>query len=103
MVFGLIQVSAKIVFMDIVVVDIPPKFGMLLSRSCAAKFKVTMQMDMTYATIHVFGEKRRLYRESRIAYMVSSKYKPKKFLVNVVETELGSSILFNEITNEAKN
>jgi len=62
--------------MDIVVADIPPKFGMLLSRSWATKIKGTMQMDLTYAIIPVFGEQRRLYRETRIAYMVSNKDKP---------------------------
>ena len=30
-------------------------------------------MDMSYATILVFGEHRRLYREARLTYMVSSK------------------------------
>ena len=46
--------------MDIVVADVPTKFGMLLSRSWAAKLKGTMQMDMSYATILVFGVHRRL-------------------------------------------
>ena len=49
--------------MDVVVTDIPPKFRMLLSRSWAAKLKGALQMDMSYATIPVFGEQRRLYRE----------------------------------------
>ena len=35
--------------------------------------------------------------------MVSSKYKPQKFPIYAVETELGSSILFNEVTNETEN
>jgi len=42
--------------MDVVVVDIPPKFGMLLSRSWAAKLKDALQMDMSYVAIPVFGE-----------------------------------------------
>ena len=41
-VVGLTQVPAKTMVMDIVVEDIPPKFGMLLSRSWAAKIKGTM-------------------------------------------------------------
>ena len=47
--------------MDVVVVDIPPKFVMLLSRSWAAKLKGDFQMDMSYATIPVFGVQRRLF------------------------------------------
>jgi len=57
--------------MDVVVVDIPAKFGMILSRSLAARIKGTLQMYMSDATILVFREMRRLYRETRLAYMVS--------------------------------
>jgi hypothetical protein len=95
-VVGLTQIPAKTTVMDIVVADIPPKFGMLLSRSWAAKIKGTMQMDLTYATIPVFGEQRRLYRETRMAYMVSSKDKPQNFPIYSCDTGLGSAILFNE-------
>ena len=41
-VVGLTQIPAKTIVMDIVLVDIPPKFGMLLSRSWVAKIKGTM-------------------------------------------------------------
>ena len=58
--------------MDVVVADIPPKFRMLLLRSWATKLKGALQMDMSYATIHVFGKQRRLYKEHKMAYMVSN-------------------------------
>jgi hypothetical protein len=58
--------------MDIVVSDIPPNYGMLLSRSWGAKLQGTLQMDMSYATIPLFGQQRRLYRETLMKYMVSS-------------------------------
>ena len=53
-------------------------------------------MDLTYATIPFFGEQRRLYRETRMAYMVSSKEKPQNFPIYSFDTGLGSTILFNE-------
>ena len=59
--------------------DIPPKYGILLSRSWGAKLQGTLQMDMTYATIPVFGQPRRLYREAYMKYMVSSQEKPNDF------------------------
>jgi hypothetical protein len=59
-VVSLSQIPTKNMVMDVVVVDIPPKFGMLLSRSRAAKLKGTLQMDMSYAAIPVFGQYRRL-------------------------------------------
>ena len=62
--------------MDIVVVDIPPEFGMLLSRSWASKLKGTLQMDMSYATIPLFGQHRRLYRVNILEYVVISQEKP---------------------------
>ena len=64
LVVNLTQVPMKTVLMDIVVADISPKFGMLLSRSWAKKVGGTLQMDLSYATIPIFGgEFRRLYRE----------------------------------------
>ena len=76
----LVQIPAKSVVMDIVVVDIPPKYGMLLSRSWGAKLQGTLQMDMTYATIPVFGKKRRLYSETLMKYMVGIQEKSHNLL-----------------------
>jgi hypothetical protein len=55
----------KSVVMDIMLANVPLKFGMLLSRSWIKRLGGTLQMDLTYATIPIFGgEHRRLYRES---------------------------------------
>lgn len=102
-VVALCQIPTKTILMDIIVAHIPPKFGMFLSRSWVSKVKGTIQMDMSYTTIPVFGEQRRLYKESRMAYMFNNEDKPQKFPVYAMEIELGSSILFNEITNNTKN
>jgi len=60
----LAQILVKSVVLDIVVTEIPPKFGTLLSRSCCAKLGESLQMDMYYATILVYGgEHLWLYRE----------------------------------------
>ena len=55
------QVPTKNLVMDIVVADIPPKYGMLLSRSWGAKFQGNLQLDMSCATILVFNHTRILY------------------------------------------
>ena len=73
MVVSLAQILAKNIVMDIVVTNIPRKFGMLLSRSCAAKLKWTFQMNMSYATIHFFVKDIRLYREVLLKYIVNNK------------------------------
>jgi hypothetical protein len=78
MVVSLSQIPSKNMIMDVVVADIPPNFGMFLSISWATKLKGILQMDISYATIPVFGQERRLYKEVLLKYMVSIKGKPKK-------------------------
>jgi hypothetical protein len=73
---------------------------MLLSTSQAAKLKGTLQMDMSYAIIPLFGQDRRLYREVFLKYMVSNKAHPNNHPIYSVETEIGSSILFNDLSFE---
>ena len=60
-----------------------------------------MQIDITYATIPVFSQPRRLYREAHMKFIVRNPKKPKKFLLYSVHTDLNSFILYNdEFTNE---
>lgn len=94
------QMTKKSIVMDAVVVDVPVKFGMLLSRSWVAKLKGTIQMDMAYATIPVFGEQRRLYRENSLAYMISSPEYPENHPIYSVDTYLGSAIFCNDTIDD---
>jgi hypothetical protein len=55
LVVTLFQFPMKSIVMDIVVADVPPKFRMLLSRSWIKRLGGTLQMDLSYATIPVFG------------------------------------------------
>jgi hypothetical protein len=92
----------KSVVMDIVVADVSPKFGMLLSRSWIKRLGGTLQMYLTYATIPVFGgEHMRLYRESQVSYIVSDEANPTNHPIFALETDLGSSLLQITETPEA--
>jgi hypothetical protein len=102
LVVSLAQIPARNMVMDVLVEDIPPKFGMLLSRSWAAKLKGTLQMDMSYTTIPIFGQDRRLYKECFLKYMVNNKSELSNHPIYSVETELGSSIFFNDLCFEEK-
>lgn len=51
----LAQILAKSLVMERVAIDIPPKYGMLLSCSWGEKLQGTVQMDMIFATIPLFG------------------------------------------------
>ena len=54
LVVSLTQLPMKILVMDIAAMDIPSRFGMLLSRSWSKNLGGTLQMDMTYAIIPIF-------------------------------------------------
>ena len=82
--------------MDVFVADIPPKFGMLLSRSWETKLKGTLQMDMSYATIPIFGAQRRIFREKILSYMVTSVERPNNHPIYSLGTEIRSAIFFTE-------
>jgi hypothetical protein len=87
------QLPMKSVVLDVIVAYIPPKFGMLLSRSWAKKVGGTLEMDLSYATIPVFGgEQRRLYREVRLDFLISDHNNPTNHPIYAVEDDLGSSI-----------
>ncbi len=100
LVVSLDQIPMKNVLMDIVVADIPPSFGMLLSRSWVAKLKGTLQLDFSYATIPVFGQMRKLYQEQKMKYMITSKEKPINHPINYVHTDLESFILYSDSFND---
>lgn len=96
---SLVQYPAKTILMDVVVANIPPKYGILLSRSWGAKLQGSLQLDMSYATISVFGQPKKLYRETLMKYVVSSQEKPQNFPIYSIHSDLNSCILFNAETN----
>ena len=53
-------------------------------------------MDKLYTTIPVQNGSRRLYSEKRTPYVVSSQDRPNIHHIYVVDTNLGSSIFFND-------
>lgn len=100
---SLVQYPNKTILMDVVVADIPPKYGMLLSRSWGAKLQGSLQLDMSYATISVFGQPKRLYRETLMKYMVSSEEKPQNFPIYAVHSDIDSYILFKDNTRSTSD
>src|SRR5713226_1520581 len=80
--------------MDIVVADIPPKFGLFLSWSWSKSLGGTLQMDLMYAIIPMFrGETKRLYRENQLAYIISKESHSVNHPIYAVDTDFGSCIL----------
>jgi hypothetical protein len=94
LVMNLVQIPVKIILMDVVVSDVPTKYGMLLSRSWGMKLGGSLQIDMTYAMIPIFGGTfTRLFIETRLAYTVSEPQNPNNYLVYVADQDLGNCIL----------
>ena len=92
----------KSMMMDIVVADVPPKFGMLMSRGWIKRLSGTLQNDLSYATILVFGgESRRLYREAQLAYIISDEKNPTNRPIYAVDTNFGACILQIEESQKA--
>jgi len=59
--------------MDVVIEDIPTRFGMLLSRSWGAKLGGVLKLDFSYAIIPIFGgEERKLYRKTRFIRKITN-------------------------------
>jgi hypothetical protein len=69
---------------------------MLLSRSWGAKVKGTFQLYMSYATIPVFGQWRRLYKETLMKYMINIQEKPHNYPLYFAHYDRDSFILYNE-------
>jgi len=73
----LTQLPIKSIMMDIVVADVPPKFGMMLSKGWIKRLGGTLLNDLSYATVPVFGgESRRLYKEAQLAYIIKDETNP---------------------------
>jgi len=50
---------------------------------------------MSYATISVFGQPKRLYQETLMKYVVSSQEKPQNFPIYSIHSDMDSFILYN--------
>ena len=53
-------------------------------------------MDMSYATIPIFGVQRRIFREQKLEYMVISAERRNNHPIYALDTEMGSTIFFIE-------
>jgi hypothetical protein len=95
LVVSLFQLPIKSVVMDIVVTDVPPKFGMmLLSRSWIKILAGTLHMDISYAIIPLFGgEHRRIYRDKKLSYIISDEANPTNHPIFLVDINLGTNML----------
>jgi hypothetical protein len=94
LVVTLAHVPVKIILMDVVITDIPLKYGLLLSRLWGAKIGGSLQLYMNYTMIPMFGGQfTRIYRETRLAYTVRDPQNPNNYPIYVADKDLGNCIL----------
>jgi hypothetical protein len=66
MVVRMVQIPRKFVMMDVVINGVPPTYGMLLSIHWGTSVGGSIQFDLSFATIPIFGgETHRLYRDKK--------------------------------------
>jgi hypothetical protein len=84
--------------MDIVVIDVPDAWGMLLNRKAVADLGGNLQMDLTYATIPTpDGNAFKLNREVFRRYHIEDPRNPKNELKYNADDLGNYAILFNSI------
>ena len=57
-------------------------------------------MDIYYATIPIFGDKRRSYREKQLTHVVSNQNKPQNYPIFTLDTYIGSFIFYYDVGPE---
>ncbi|KAH9291061.1 hypothetical protein KI387_044632, partial [Taxus chinensis] len=62
--------SGKNLKLDVVIVDYPAKWGMLMSRKWAASVGGSIQMDMYFSTIPIEGSLVKLYGEKKMLHLI---------------------------------
>jgi hypothetical protein len=78
---GMVQIHRKIAMMDVLISDVPPTYGMMLSRHWRRTFVGrNIQFYLSYATILIFGEETCcLYKDPKMTYVISDLENPTKF------------------------
>lgn len=88
------QLPMKRMMMDIMVANVPRKFGMLLSKGWIKILGGTLQNDLSYATVPIVGgERRRLYKEVQLAYIITNERNPTNHPIYAIDTDFGVCIL----------
>jgi len=58
--------------MDVVIIDVPPTYGMMLSKNLGTSIEGSIQIDLSFTTILVFGgETKCLYKELKKTSTIS--------------------------------
>lgn len=60
----------KLLTMSVLVVDIPPHYGMLFSRKWSAQIGGSIQCDLSFATFNIDGDNVKVSREGRTPHMI---------------------------------
>lgn len=74
--------------MSVLVVDIPPQYGMLLSRKWSAAMGGSLQCDFLFATFNIEGNSIKVNREPKSIYMIEEDVEEN--MTNFVDTNVNT-------------
>lgn len=77
---GMVHIPRKFLMLDVVIADVPPTYGMLLSINWGTSVGGNMKFELYYSTISIFGgDTRCLYRDPNMTYTFSDPKNPSQF------------------------
>ena len=74
--------------MSVLVVDIPPQYGMLLSRKWSACMGGSLQCDLSFSTFNIFENLVKINREPKSIYMIVEEVEDD--MTNFVDTDVNA-------------
>lgn len=74
--------------MSVLFVDIPPQYGMLLSRKLSAAIGGNLQCNFSFATFNIEGNLIKVNREPKSIYMIEEDVEDN--MTNFVETDINA-------------
>ena len=84
--YRLIACPDKELSMSVLVVDIPPQYGMLLSRKWSATMGGSLQCDLSSITFDINGNSVKINREPKSIYMIEEEMEDD--MTNFVDTDV---------------
>ena len=86
--YRLITCLDKELTMSVLVVDIPPQYGMLLSRKWRVAMGGSLQCDLSFSTFNIDGNLVKINREPKSIYMIEEEIEDD--MINFVDIDVNA-------------
>lgn len=86
--------------MSVLLVDIPPHYGMLLSRKWSTSMGGSLQCDLSYATFCIDGKNVKIDKESKVPYMMVHEKDPNEVMTCFIDMNINAFRVENSTTKK---